>query len=282
MRISWLEPDTAERIHAVLSAWNGDWSAHFTPDFQAPPPPPGMTGKAWPDGRWRRAAEHVARIQRVAQVMRREGVQAATERYAGSAHAVEIAALLVLPAPGATAPGATDDPKDHASDHASGHASLHSDRIQPDLIVALLTRAIDEQLVYGPYLQLLEQIGLADPDGPERALSVYREFCAALVATTSSEPMWSERVSSARDGLAGFHVRCGQHEQAHALFAERHAEETDSLLVALAASRAFLMAGAIRHATDWLTRGAERAEALGRADTADKLRAKCERIRARL
>lgn len=254
MRISWLEPDTAERIRSVLLAWKGDWSGHFTPDFQIPPPPPGMTGKAWQGGRWARAAEHVARTQRVRTAVQSSGLAGAVTRYEHSEHAVEIAALI----------------------------AQHSDRIPTELVFSLLRCDIDELLVYGPFLQLLEQIGVADENGPELALSVYTEFCANLVARTSDELMWSERVRAARDGLAGFCVRCGRLERGHALFLKRHGEDRDGILVALAASRAFLTVGALNHTVTWLGLGAERADTLGRAKTADKLRQKRDRISARM
>lgn len=259
MRISWLEPEVAERIRTVLSAWNGDWAAHFTPEFQIPPPPPGMTGKHWPAGRWARAAEHVARTERVAQTVRAEGVPIALERYSDSPHAVEVATLFTLAA-----------------------ARPEPDSIEPDLVITVLRCAIDGLLVYGPFLQLLEQIAMVDERGHEPALSVYREFCTEFAANGDDGPMWRERVGAARDGLAGFYVRCGHLDEGHALFSERHEEETDGILVALAASRVFLTAGALAQTVTWLKLGADRAQALGRDGVAAKLRAKRDRIRARM
>ena len=69
---------------------------------------------------------------------------------------------------------------------------------------------------------------------------------------------------------------------ADALFVDRHREQATDLVVALGASRAFLAAGAIRHAVRWLGLAAERADELGRAQMSARLRAKQASIGERL
>ena len=214
-----------------------------------------MTGEAWRGGVWARVAEHVARIERVAQIARDVGLPQAALRFGESAHAIELATLFQL----STRSGECSD-------------------IQPSLVIAVLRQKVDELLVYGPFLQFLVQIGMADEDGPAFALSVYRDFCAALESATGDGPMWTERVQAARDGLASFHVQCGDLAEGHALFARRHEEEGDGLLVALSASRAFLSVGARSQALTWLELGAQRADELGRPQVAAKLRAKRARL----
>jgi hypothetical protein len=108
----------------------------------------------------------------------------------------------------------------------------------------------------------------------EQALPVYERFCEAFSAVHSELPMWHDRVSSVRDGLANFYVICDRHEQGHELFLQRHEEEPGELLVAITASRVFLQAGSLSRSILWLGLGAERAETLGRAAMAKRLRSK--------
>jgi hypothetical protein len=254
-RISWLEPDTTERLRAILGEWSRDFAAHFTPDFRPPPQPLGMPEGRWSDERWARATEHVARSERVAQATRADGLQGAVERFGESPHAVEVATLVAL--------------------------ALEQDIVHIELVLATLGCAVDELLLYGPILQLLGRISPDDSPVVERAVTVYRAFCAALVRIDSSEAMWADRVRAARDGLAGFYVHCGRLDEAHTLFSERHDEDSDGILVALSASRSFLAARHNGRAAVWLELGAERARQQGRTAMADKLRGKAERIRAR-
>src|SRR5690606_16747644 len=115
----------------------------------------------------------------------------------------------------------------------------------------------------------------------ERALGAYERFCDAFAAMPSDQPMWGERVRTVRDGLAGFYVSCGRMDDAQVVFERRHAEESDSILVALSASRVFLAAGAVSRAMSWLATGADRAARLGRADMAERLRKKQDALRSR-
>ena len=247
MRISWLEPDTIRTARAALSAHRSEWTDHFRPHFEPPPAPSGIDAARWP-----RIAEHVARAERVSEAIRELGLPAAMMGYRKSGHAVELATLAA--------------------------ASMQVDQITYELVAELLSCEIDDLVIYGQFLDLLHQLGAGRC---EQALQVYERFCDAIAAMQSEQPMWRDRVDAARDGLAAFYASCGHHDQASALFERRHAEEQRNLVVALAASRTFLSVGALGHAISWLGLGAERAEALGRAEMAERLRAKQETLRAR-
>lgn len=247
MRISWLTPEIVRAARLALAARHRDWGAHFTPEFVAGPAPAGIDAAGWP-----RIAEHVARAERVSQVVREHGLDEALARFRDSQHAIELATVTA--------------------------AAVQAERATFEMIEAVLLRDIDEGIAYGGFLELLQTLGR---DRRERALAVYERFCAAFASAPARQPMWAERVAAVRDGLAAYYTTCGKHEQAHALYLERHAEERDTLVVVLGASRAFLAAGEVGRAIVWLGLGAERAEALGRADMAARLRAKQDALRAR-
>lgn len=247
MRISWLEPDTLRTARDALSAHRGDWADYFRPGFEPPPAPGGIDAARWP-----RIAEHVARAERVSEIIREGGLPEAMMRFRKSGHAIELATLAA--------------------------ASVQVDQLTFELVAELLSCAIDDLVVYGQFLDLLQQLG---GRRREQALHIYERFCEAFAATPSAQPMWRDRVDAVRDGLASFYAWCGEHDRAHALFERRHAEEPRSLVVALAASRTFMSTGALARAVVWLGMGAERAEALGRRDMAERLRGKQETLRAR-
>lgn len=256
MRISWLEPDvvrvaraalTAHRLPEASEVSEASWTVHFTPHFEPPPTPVGMDA-----GRWPHIAEHVARAELVSAVIRERGLPAAMVAFRKSGQAIELATLVA--------------------------AAVQVDQASFELVADLLACEIDDLVVYGPFLELLQQLG---GRRREQALGIYERFCDAFAAKPSDQPMWRDRVDAVRDGLAGFCVHCGRHDQAHALFEQRHREDARSLLVALSASRAFLAAGAVGRAVVWLGLGAERAGALGRDDMATRLRAKQRALRAR-
>lgn len=247
MRISWLSPDIVRATRAALQSRDPDWAAHFTPAFTPPPAPSGIDAAGWPA-----IAEHVARAERVSQVVREHGLDGALARFRHSPHPIELATVSA--------------------------AATQVDRVTFEMIADLLGLDIDELIAYGGFLELLLHLGR---DRRERALGVYERFSAAFAASPSSQAVWPERVAAVRDGLASFYVVCGRHEQAHALYAERHQEEQGNLTVALGASRAFLAAGEVGRAMVWLAQGAERADALGRPAMATRLRDKREALRAR-
>jgi hypothetical protein len=247
MRITWLEPDVIREARQRLLARHDDWAVHFLPEFRPPPAPPGMDAQRWP-----RIAEHVARAERVSHEIREHGLDVAIERFGGSKHAIELATLI--------------------------SAAVQVDQARYELIAALLVCEIDELIAYGTFLTLLQE---RSAQNEEHAVQVYERFCAAFAATRSDQPMWGDRVDAIRDGLAGFYIRCGRHDQGHELFLQRHEEEAGSLLVALTASRVFLGAGAVSRAIAWLGLGSERAERLGRPEMAGRLRDKQETLRKR-
>lgn len=247
MRISWLDSDVIRIARERLMDFHPDWGAHFMPHFEPPPAPPGVDPQSWP-----RIAEHVARAERVSQDIRERGLDAAIERFGDSDRAIELAILNA--------------------------AALQSGEVAGELLVALLRCEVDDLIVYGPFLDMLQQL---DQSEREQAVGAYEQFCEACRELASEQPMWRDRVSAVRDGLASFYVSCGRHEEGHEAFAERHREDAGSLLVALTASRVFLAAGAVSRAIAWLGTGAERAEALGRGDMASRLRNKQAALRKR-
>lgn len=247
MRISCLDTQTIRLTRDALNAHCSDWTAHFLPEFRAPPPPLGIDGNSWPH-----IAEHVARAERVSQDIRERGFEAAIGRFGGSDHAIEHATLIA--------------------------AAAQMEKVSVDMLAGLLTCEIDELVAYGTFLELLHHVGNHDR---KAAIGVYERFYAACLRRGSDQALWIERVRMVRDGLASFYIRCGRLDAGHELFMECHQEEQDSLMGALAASRAFLSGGSVSHALMWLGMGADRADALGRSDTADTLRRKQESLRKR-
>ncbi len=251
MRISWLAPDLIASARAALQARGDDWSAHFTPDFEPPPPPAG----AEPDvgAVWAEVTEHVARAERVTQTLREHGLPEGLRRFAASTYAIEVATLA---------------------------AAAHSvDQLSFEMVTLVLACDIDEQVFYAPFLRMLLELGAGNLD---RVLAAYEAFAAACEAKESREPQWRERLAAVRDGLAQAYVHAGRHDAGHALFVERHAEEPDDVAVALSASRAFLAAGAVARSVQWIDTAVERAEGLGRGDFARVLRTKQASLRRRL
>src|SRR3954471_24001838 len=88
MRISWLSAAEIVAARQALTANGATWDDHFAPEFASP---------ALPDGTgfldWERITEHVARAERVSEVVREQGLAAARARFAGSGVAIEEATL---------------------------------------------------------------------------------------------------------------------------------------------------------------------------------------------
>ena len=248
MRISWLEPSIVEQTKQALQAHKDTWDAFFTPEFRAPPAPMGFQIKEWSH-----VAEHVARAERVSVIIRRDGLEHAIKTFFRSPHAIEQATLV--------------------------SAANQANALTMELLENLFSSNVDDLIVYGTFLHLLTAQGA---DDLPRTLAVYERFCATIQITKSNHPMWQDRVAAVRDGLASFYVTCGRYEQAHALFRERHDEQTPDLLVSLGASRAFLSANATGRAIQWLLLAADRAMNLGRTSTANTLRRKAATLRKRL
>jgi hypothetical protein len=280
MRISWLSAAEIASARQALTADGATYDDHFGPDFGVPPAP---AGAALVD--WARLTEHVARAERVSQVVREAGLEAARARFAGSKIAIEAATLAA--------------------------ATYEGDELALDEVIGVLQCAIDGYVFYAPFLELMvslarsqidERSGIAGgsgiaaggdpggyaggaggrPRGIDRAVQTYEEFVAAYARALGDVPHGAERVGAVRDGLADFYVSVGRLDEAEALFGQRHEEDQGDVAVALSASRAFLAAGSISHAVRWLGIGAARAAMLGRDELADRLRTKQARVRARL
>lgn len=248
MRISWLSADEIAAARRALKASGESWDDHFAPDFDVPAEPPGLEHFDWAH-----LTEHVARAERVSEVVREQGLHAARARFAGTDVAIEAATLA-----------------------AAAHLD---DALDLDEVIGVLQCEIDSYVFYAPFLELMLQLGRRDLD---RAVKAYEEFVESYANALSKVPHGAPRVAAVRDGLADVYVTAGRIEEAEALFEVRHEEDRNDVAVALSAARAFLAAGSISHAVRWLGVGAGRAQALGRDELATRLRQKQEAVRKRL
>lgn len=248
MRISWLSPAEIAAARQALTAGGATWDDHFAPDFASPQIPDGTRLLDW-----EQITEHVARAERVSEVVRERGLAAARERFAGSGVAIEAATLA-----------------------AAAHEDETLDFTQ---VIGVLECEIDSYVFYAPFLELLVKLA---GDELDRALDVYEAFVSAYARALEPIPHGAKRVGAARDGLADVYVRAGRVDAAEELYERRHEEDLNDVAVALSASRAFLAAGRIAHAVRWLGIAAARASGLGRDDLAARLRAKQEVVRKRL
>lgn len=249
MRISWLSADEIAVAREALTANGKTWDDHFTAgDF---------TGVVLPADAivddWAHVTEHVARAERVSQVVREYGFEEAVSRFATSSIAIEAATLA-------------------AAAHEGGLLDV-------DRVIGVLGCAIDSLVFYAPFLELMVELGKEQVD---RTVAAYEEFVGRYASAVATAPRGVERIGAVRDGLADYYVSAGRLDDAEALFEKRHDEDRGDVAVALSASRAFLAAGSVSHAVRWLGVGAERATALGRGDLATKLREKQGRVRERL
>ena len=251
MRISWLSAEQIAAARQALTANGARWDDHFGPEFASPAPPAGLGSLSLAD--WDHITEHVARAERVSEVVRELGLDAARERYGHSRVAIEAATLA-----------------------AAAHVG---DELDVDEVARVLAAPIDTLVFYAPFLELLIELGRGDVD---RTVRVYEDFAAAYARALVDAPRGLERIGAVRDGLADYYVSVGRIDDAQALFERRHDEDRGDVAVALSASRAFLAAGSVSHAVRWLGVGAARAAALGRDELAERLRQKQERVRERL
>ncbi len=248
MRISWLSADEIAAARAALTAAGATWDDHFGPDFEVP--------ACQAENRlldWDRVTEHVARAERVSEVVRAHGLEEARARFGATRSAIEAATLAA--------------------------AAHEGDDLDLDQVITVLQLPIDTYVFYAPFLELMVAYGKEDV---ERTVRAYEEFAAAYAAALADFPHGTERIGAMRDGLADFYVAVGNTDDAEALFEKRHDEDQGDVAVALSASRAFLAAGSVSHAVRWLGVGATRAAALGRDQLAERLRAKQEVVRRRL
>jgi hypothetical protein len=251
MRISWLSAEQIAAAREALTAGGASWGDHFGPadgDFVTPAPPRDIQLLDWD---W--ITEHVARAERVSEVVRERGFDAARHRFAGSGIAIEEATLAA--------------------------AAHQGEVLDLDQVIGVLGCSIDRLVFYAPFLELLMELGRGQL---ERTVKTYEDFVAAYAQALVSIPHGQERIGAVRDGLADFYVSAGRIDEAEALFERRHDEDRGDVAVALSASRAFLAAGSVSHAVRWLGVGAQRATSLGRDELAERLRQKQERVRERL
>jgi len=250
MRISWLSPEEISAAREALTVDGATWDSHFAPGggFTVPPMPEGA-----PFLDWAGITEHVARAERVSEVVRAMGLPAARAQFGASGSALEAATLAL-------------------AGHESGELTF-------DQVINVLTLPIDPYVFYAPFLELLVELGGSEVD---RIIRTYEAFASAYGLRMQQVPHGGERASAVRDALADYYVSAGKTEEAEALFEKRHNEDWGDVAVALSASRAFLAAGSVSHAVRWLGVGAARAQVLGRGDLAKRLRDKQEAVRKRL
>jgi len=251
MRISWLSAEQIAVAREALTAGGAKWDDHFESDdgeFISPAQPEDAQLLDWP-----RITEHVARAERVSEIVRDRGFDAARTRFAGSGIAIEEATLAA--------------------------AAHQGEVLDLDQVIGVLGCSIDRLVFYAPFLELLMELGRGQLD---RTIKTYEDFVAAYARALVDIPHGHERIGAVRDGLADFYVSAGRIDEAEALFERRHDEDRGDVAVALSASRAFLAAGSVSHAVRWLGVGAQRATALGREELAERLRQKQGRVRERL
>lgn len=248
MRISWLSASEIAAAREALAAAGASWDDHFRPEFAIPAPPAGTQLLDW-----ERITEHVARAERVSEVIRAQGLDAARARFGGSGIAIEAATLAA--------------------------AAHQGEVLELEQVIGVLRCAIDAYVFYAPFLELMVGLGRQDVDLTVRT---YEEFVAAYARALAEVPHGAPRIGAARDGLADLYVTTGRLEDAEALFERRHDEDQGDVAVALSASRAFLASGSLGRAVRWLGIGAARAAGLGRGELAARLRRKQDVVRKRL
>jgi tetratricopeptide (TPR) repeat protein len=248
VRISWLTADEIALAREALTAGGATYADHFVPEFRAPPEPANSKQLEW-----EHLTEHVARAERVSEVVRAEGIAAARARYGESPYAIEAATVAA--------------------------AAFEGEQLDLDVVRHVLRCPIDSFVFYAHFLELLIERGRGDLD---QTVELYERFASQYHRALAHTPHGIEKASAVRDGLADFYVSAGRFDAAEALFEKRHDEDQNDVAVALTASRAFLAAGSASHAVRWLGVGAARAQVLGRTDLEAKLREKLERIRERL
>jgi tetratricopeptide (TPR) repeat protein len=251
MRISWLSAAEIAAAREALTANGATWDDHFSPEFAIPAAPPESAGLL----DWAGITEHVARAERVSEVVRAQGLDAARARFGDTGIAIEAATLAA--------------------------AAHEGEVLELDQVLGVLRCSIDSYVFYAPFLELVVALGQGLGRG-DVAVQAYEEFVAAYARALAELPQGAERIGAVRDGLADLYVSAGRLEDAEALFERRHEEDQADVAVALSASRAFLAAGAISRAVHWLGIGAVRAAGLGRGELAERLRQKQETVRKRL
>src|SRR5512146_2142847 len=124
MRISWLSAEEIAAARQALRAGGARWDDHFAPEFASPALPEGLGLLDW-----EHITEHVARAERVSEVVREQGLAAARARFAGSGVAIEAATLAA--------------------------AAHQDDALDLDQVIKVLRCDIDSYVFYAPFLELM-------------------------------------------------------------------------------------------------------------------------------
>src|SRR5512139_897612 len=162
MRISWLSAEEIAAARRALKASGASWDDHFAPDFDVPAEPPGLEHFDWAH-----LTEHVARAERVSEVVREQGLDAARARFAGTDVAIEAATLA-----------------------AAAHLD---DALELDEIVRVLQCEIDSYVFYAPFLELMLEKGRSDLD---RTVKTYEAFVESYANALSKVPHGTPRVAA--------------------------------------------------------------------------------------
>src|SRR5688572_2023977 len=156
MRISWLSADEISAARQALTANGLTWDDHFSAgDFTGP-----ITGDA-------RITEHVARAERVSQVVRDYGIDEARARFGGSKFAIEAATLA-------------------AALHEGGQLDL-------ERVLGVLQCPIDSLVFYAPFLELMAELGRAEV---ERTVGAYEAFVTQYARAVIHAPRGAERIGA--------------------------------------------------------------------------------------
>ena len=162
MRISWLSAEEIAAARQALKASGATWDDHFGPAFTSPAEPDGTGLLDWPG-----ITEHVARAERVSEVVRDHGLAAARARFAGSASAIEVATLA---------------------------AAAHQDEaLGLDEVIHVLRCEIDTYVFYAPFLELMISLGKHEQD---LIVQTYEDFAAAYAKVLSQVPHGAARVGA--------------------------------------------------------------------------------------
>jgi len=180
MRISWLSAEQIAAARQGLTTGGKIWDDHFAPDFVVPAIPDGVVGDDWA-----LITEHVARAERVSEVVRSGGLDAANTRFASTGIAIEAATLAA--------------------------AAYEGDVLELDQIIGVLGCAIDRFVFYAPFLELMAARGRTEV---ERTVRAYEDFVAAYSRALLDVRGGLERIGAVRDGLADYYVSAGRIEVA--------------------------------------------------------------------
>ncbi|HEU4611112.1 MAG TPA: hypothetical protein VFS15_03505, partial [Kofleriaceae bacterium] len=149
MRISWLSAEEITAARRALKAGGATWDDHFDVTaaegrdvFASPAEPPGLEHFDWAG-----ITEHVARAERVSEVVREQGLEAAMARFAGSGVAIEAATLAA--------------------------AAHQGDALDLEQVLGVLRCEIDSYVFYAPFLELMIELGKNERD---LAVQTYEHF----------------------------------------------------------------------------------------------------------